>query len=149
MQKGKKMKALNRKEFFLESLANGEESKIKPLTRKEILLKKQAERESESSGTGGLGIPTYTKDEMTQELAVELAKNKAMFFYDMGITSGSDYAMYEKPLITKYRLNPEKEGDCGDVDPPELGFYNGREEFIKEMSITTEMYDEIKAAWGL
>lgn len=44
------MKAKNRKEIFLKALANGEEPNIKPLTREEILLKKQAERESESTG---------------------------------------------------------------------------------------------------
>ena len=46
------MKAQNRKEIFLKALANGEEPKIKPLTREEALLKKQAKRESESSGGG-------------------------------------------------------------------------------------------------
>lgn len=34
------MKAQNRKEIFLKALANGEEPKIKPLTREEALLKK-------------------------------------------------------------------------------------------------------------
>lgn len=42
-----KMKARNRKEILLKALANGEEVNIKPLTREEILLKKQSKRESE------------------------------------------------------------------------------------------------------
>lgn len=46
------MKAQNRKEIFLKALANGEEPSIKPLTREELLLKKQAERESVSGGGG-------------------------------------------------------------------------------------------------
>ena len=45
-----KMKTQNRKEIFLRALANGEEANIKPLTREEMLLKKQAERESASGG---------------------------------------------------------------------------------------------------
>lgn len=45
-----KMKTQNRKEIFLKALANGEEANIKPLTREEVLLKKQAERESAGGG---------------------------------------------------------------------------------------------------
>lgn len=47
------MKAQNRKEIFLKALANGKEPNIKPLTREEVLLAKQAKRESESTGGGG------------------------------------------------------------------------------------------------
>lgn len=41
------MKTQNREEIFLKALADGKEPEIKPLTRKEILLKGQSKRESE------------------------------------------------------------------------------------------------------
>jgi hypothetical protein len=59
-----KMKTQNREEIFLKALANGKEPNIKPLTRKEILLKKQAERES-ASGGGAFVVNFYTEDMQT------------------------------------------------------------------------------------
>ena len=60
------MKAQNRKEIFLKALANGEEPNIKPLTREEELLAKQAKRESESAGGGGAFVVNFTWDNVAK-----------------------------------------------------------------------------------
>lgn len=47
------MEPINRREVFLNALAKGEPVPIEPLTREEVLLARQAEREAGGSGGGG------------------------------------------------------------------------------------------------
>ena len=287
------MKAQNRKEIFLKALANGEEPKIKPLTREEALLKKQAKRESESSGGGehrcdwnkmdnrpfgeetvkkyivpevlltsidesyndvrksvdieyfpnegdefilnidgveypiilgerwsdgytdyldavsngtvpysvqffyysgvasctiryeiikevtasiykmekvvtpldekfipdtiarktdipaGLDIPTYKKDEITQELIVELAKNRAVFIYEENANGNGNSVWAQRAIITSYNLVPGEDDGCGDITPPKLELCSGFAGALSYEYIDDDIWNEIKAAWGL
>jgi hypothetical protein len=47
------MKPTNRREIFLAALANGEVPVIEPVTREEVLLMKQCQREAQGGGSGG------------------------------------------------------------------------------------------------
>lgn len=83
------MKAKNREEIFLKALSDGEEPEIKALTRKEILLKKQAKRESQGPHLDDLeGKPFYKTIEM-----VEILAEQTLTFSD----SGSGFMMSSFP----------------------------------------------------
>lgn len=92
------MKTQNRKEIFLKALANGEEANIKPLTREEVLLKKQAQRESASGGGGGgITIVNLTVDydanvatcDMTAEEIFEMAQNSFVMLREIWAFDGA------------------------------------------------------------
>ena len=78
------MKAQNRKEIFLKALANGEEPKIKPLTREEVFLAKQAKRESESTGgTSDCDWNTMKNKPFGEEITEEIIYENGEYNYPL------------------------------------------------------------------
>ena len=107
-------------------------------------------------------IPVYKAADITLEKAIELAKNKAVFWIEgESVTENSlDESKLTmstgKTIVSKYYCNHAQQEDshgCGDYEdiPAELTlyYYNTSSNHFKTFEITDEIVDEIRAAWGL
>lgn len=110
-------------------------------------------------------IPVYKKEDITTEMAVNFAKNKAVLYIEKtddnlgSVGSTTKYACYAKYLIAAYKCTKSYygEGTCGDEEyfPAKLAFciadnyYAKENETVCSFEITDEIINEIKAAWGL
>ena len=97
----------------------------------------------------GLDIPTYKKDEITQELIVELAKNRAVFIYEENANGNGNSVWAQRAIITSYNLVPGEDDGCGDITPPKLELCSGFAGALSYEYIDDDIWNEIKAAWGL
>ena len=73
------MKPITRKEIFENAIARGEKAPIKPMTRKEILMAKEAEREA--SGGGGEYFETVGGDTLTWDGNIDGLQSAGEMFF--------------------------------------------------------------------
>lgn len=95
------MTPMNRKETFLDGIANGTEVTLEPMTREEVYLKKIAD----SGGSGGDDVIfEYVQGEIScnktpQEIAGLVGKHVNVYFYN----SNSQY------IATSYTINANQD----------------------------------------
>ena len=107
-------------------------------------------------------IPVYKEEDITLEKAVELAKNKTIFWIEKINTNenyeGKATLSINKKMINGYTYNHAQREDmgCGDYEdvPAQLKLFylynpSSTHTLFKTFEITDEIVDEIRAAWGL
>lgn len=108
-------------------------------------------------------ISVYKEEDITAEIAIELAKNKTIFWIEVTRVEENplDESKVEmsigKAIVSDYHCNHSQRKDlgCGDYEdvPAKLSlsyYYNNSSiRSFKTFEITDEIVDEIKVAWGL